>query len=57
VELVRWSEESCLVSDLVESSEVGSELVQLGSCSDSHRGLQIMNTEAEGSTVLEAITR
>jgi hypothetical protein len=31
VELVRWSKVSWLVTDLVESSAVGSQLVELGS--------------------------
>jgi hypothetical protein len=49
-----------LVSDLVMSSAVGSQSVQLGSCSEigeSQRGREAVNTEVEGSTVLEAVTR
>jgi hypothetical protein len=53
VELVRWSE----VSDIVEISAVGKQLVQFGSCCDSQRGLEVINTEVEGSTALEAVTR
>jgi hypothetical protein len=47
--LVEWSR--------IESSAVGS---QLGSCSeidDSQRGREAVNTEVEGSTALEAVTR
>jgi hypothetical protein len=42
------------------SSEAGSRLVQLGSCNataDSQRGREAVNTEFEGSTALEAVTR
>jgi hypothetical protein len=45
------------VSDLVESSAVGSQLVQLRSCSDSQRGLEAVNTEVDGSAALEAVIR
>jgi hypothetical protein len=51
---------SWLASDLVLSLAVGSQFIQLGSCSvigDSQQGCEAMNTEVEGSTVLEAITR
>jgi hypothetical protein len=48
---VFWS-----VSDLVESSTDGSQLVQLGSCSDRHGGLEAVNTNVEGSTALETVT-
>jgi hypothetical protein len=46
------------VSALVESSAVGSQLVQLKSCSeigDSQRGLETVNTAVEGSTAFEAV--
>jgi hypothetical protein len=42
------------------SSAVGSQLVQLGSCSeigDSKRGREAMNMEVEGSAALEDVTR
>jgi hypothetical protein len=42
------------------SSAVGSQLIQPGSCSeigDSQRGREAVNTEVEGSTVLEAVIR
>jgi hypothetical protein len=45
------------VSDLVESSAIGGQLVQLESCSDSQRELEAVNKEVEGSTALEAVTR
>jgi hypothetical protein len=48
------------VSDLFESWAVGSQLVQLGSCSeigDSQRGCEAVNTEVEVSTSLGVITR
>jgi hypothetical protein len=48
------------VSICVVSSAVGSHLVQLGNCNatgDSQRGPEAVNTEIEGYTVLEAITR
>jgi hypothetical protein len=57
---MRWSEVSCLVSDLVESSTAVSQLVQLACCSkigDSQRGCETVNTEVEVSMSLEAITR
>jgi hypothetical protein len=57
VDLVRWSELSWLMSDLFESSAVGSQLIQLGSCSDSQRGFESVNTEVAGSTTLETVTR
>jgi hypothetical protein len=44
----------------VESSAIGSQLVQLGSCGeigDSQRGHEAVNTEVEGTTALEAVTR
>jgi hypothetical protein len=44
-----------LLSDVVESSAVGRQLVQVGSCSDRQRGLEAVNTEAEGSTVLKPL--
>jgi hypothetical protein len=43
-----------------ESSAVGIQLVQLGSCSeigDSQRGRDAVNTEVEGSATFEAVTR
>jgi hypothetical protein len=52
-----WSE---LVSDLVLSVAVGSQLVQLGSCNgigDRQRGHKAVNTEFEESMALKAITR
>jgi hypothetical protein len=48
------------VSDLVEISAVGSQLVQVGSCSEigeSTRGFEAVNTEVEVSKWLEAVTR
>jgi hypothetical protein len=45
------------VSDLVEISAVGKQLVQLGSCSDSQRDLEAVNTEVEEFTMFEAVTR
>jgi hypothetical protein len=51
-----WGQVSWLVSDLVESSAVGSHLVQLGSNSDSLRGHEAVNMEVEGSTALETVT-
>jgi hypothetical protein len=57
VELLLWSEVSSLVSDIVESSAVGSQFVQLGSYSESHNGLEAVDTEVEGSTALEVCTR
>jgi hypothetical protein len=42
------------------SSEVGSQLVQLGTYSeigDSQRGSEAVNTEVEGSTALKAVAR
>jgi hypothetical protein len=57
VSTVQCGEVSWLVSDLAESSALGSQLVHLANCSDSQRGLEAVNTEAEGSTTLEAITR
>lgn len=46
-----------LVSDLVKSSIAGSQIVQLGSCDNSQRRLETVNTEIEGSTELKAGTR
>jgi hypothetical protein len=48
---------SWLASDLVESSVVGRELIRLENCRVSQRGLEAVNTEVEGSTVLETVTR
>jgi hypothetical protein len=48
------------VSDLVESSTVGSQIVQLGSgseISDRLRGREATNTEVVGITALEAAYR
>jgi hypothetical protein len=45
------------VNDLVESSAVGSQLVQLGSCSDRQGGLEAVNTKIDGSSALETVTR
>jgi hypothetical protein len=48
------------VSDIVESSAVGSQLVQLENCSeigDSQREREAVNTEVEKSTTQEAVTR
>jgi hypothetical protein len=36
------------VSDLVEFSAAGNHLVELGSCRDSQRGLEVIITEVEG---------
>jgi hypothetical protein len=55
-----WSEVSWLVCDVVLSSVLGSQLVQLRSCTEtgcSQRGCEAVNTEADGSTELEAVTR
>jgi hypothetical protein len=44
----------------VKSSDAGSQLVHLGSCSeigDSQRGREAVNTEVEGDKALEAVTR
>jgi hypothetical protein len=46
-----------VVSDFVGSSEVGSQLVQFESCSDSQRRLETVNKEVERSAALEAVTR
>lgn len=48
---------SWLVSYLVQSSAVRSQLVKVGSCSDSQLGLKAVNTEVEGCTALEAVIR
>jgi hypothetical protein len=45
------------MSDLVESSAVGHQLVRLRGCSDSQRGLEALNTDVDGSVALEAVTR
>jgi hypothetical protein len=62
VGVVQWSAANAvqlseLVRDLAECPAVGSQLVQLGSCSDSQQGLETVNTETGGSTTLEAVVR
>jgi hypothetical protein len=49
---------SWLENDLVESSTVGSQIVQLGSYSEiGDRRREAVSIEVEGSTALAAITR
>jgi hypothetical protein len=49
-----------LVSNSVETSTAGNQLVQLGSCSEkgnSQRRREAVNTKVMGSEALEAVTR
>jgi hypothetical protein len=58
-ELPRLHKESIVRCELVENSVFGSQLVQLGSSSetgDSQQGREAVNTKVEGSTALEAVT-